>query len=100
MSNSNGTLTLVPPPLGYVVDFTNPKRQLVTQVYTVVVVENLLAMAFLLQRIYTRTGLMKSFQLEDGMFAHSFCLDYRLADAVQPLSLPHGYFLLVLKLLC
>ncbi|KAH6616245.1 hypothetical protein C7974DRAFT_441811 [Boeremia exigua] len=66
MSDVNGTLTLVPPPPGYVVDFENPQRQLQTQVYTVIVVENLLALAFLLQRMYTRIHLMKLFQIEDG----------------------------------
>ena len=66
MANVNGTLTLVPPPPGYVVDFENPQRQLETQVYTVIVVENLFALAFLLQFLYTRIYVMKLFQLEDG----------------------------------
>ncbi|KAH7094508.1 hypothetical protein FB567DRAFT_484751 [Paraphoma chrysanthemicola] len=51
MANINGTMVLVPPPPGYVVDFENPQRQLETQVYTVVAVENVLAFAFLLQRL-------------------------------------------------
>ncbi|KAF2844357.1 hypothetical protein T440DRAFT_410368 [Plenodomus tracheiphilus IPT5] len=65
MSNVNGTLTLVPPPPGYVVNFANPQRQLMTEMYTVTVVENILAFAFLLQRLYTRIHLMNLFQLED-----------------------------------
>ena len=66
MANVNGTLTLVPPPPGYVVDFENPQRQFETQVYTVIVVENLFALAFLLQFLYTRIYVMKLFQPEDG----------------------------------
>lgn len=84
MSKTNGTITLVPPPPGYVVNFANPTRQLETQVYAVVVVENLLAMTFLLQRIYTRTVLMKLFQLEDGMFARVYlcCLESTLLMSI------------------
>jgi hypothetical protein len=66
MANINGTITLVPAPPGYVVDFEHPQRQLVTEVYTVVVVENILALMFLLQRLYTRVVLMGLFQIEDG----------------------------------
>lgn len=66
MTSVNGTLVAVPPPPGYVVDFNNPQRRLESQVYTVIVVENLLALAFLLQRLYTRVHLMKLFQVEDG----------------------------------
>ncbi|KAJ4983180.1 integral membrane protein [Stagonosporopsis vannaccii] len=66
MADVNGTLTLIPPPPGYAVNFANPQRQLETQVYTVVVVGNLLALAFLLQRLYTRFCLMRLFQIEDG----------------------------------
>jgi len=66
MTDVNGTLTLIPPPPGYVVDFANPQRQLETPVYTVIVVGNLLALAFLSQRLYTRFRLMRLFQIEDG----------------------------------
>lgn len=66
MADTNGTLTVVPPPPGYVVEFQNPQRQLESRVYTVVVVENVLALAFLLQRLYTRVHLMKLFQIEDS----------------------------------
>ncbi|KAF2130674.1 hypothetical protein P153DRAFT_384935 [Dothidotthia symphoricarpi CBS 119687] len=67
MANINGTLTVVAPPPGYSVNFANPQRQLLTEVYVVVVVENLLAVAFLLQRVYIRSYLMKLFQTEDGI---------------------------------
>lgn len=66
MANVNGTMVLVPPPPGYVVDFANPQRQLMSAVYTVVVMENMLAFAFLLQRMFTRMYLMRLFQVEDG----------------------------------
>ena len=66
MPEVNGTVTLVAPPPGYIVDFENPQRQLQTQVYIVFVVENLFAFIFLLQRLYTKIRLMKLFQIEDG----------------------------------
>lgn len=65
MADVNGTLTLVPPPPGYVVNFESPQRQLVIETYTVTVIENILAFLFLSQRIYTRTHLMRLFELED-----------------------------------
>lgn len=73
MTDVNGTLTLIPPPPGYVVDFENPQRQLETQVYTVIVVGNLLALAFLSQRLYTRFRLMRLFQVEDGETGSGLC---------------------------
>jgi len=66
MANINGTLTMVAPPPGYSVNFQNPERQLMKEVYVVVVVENVLAVVFLLQRLYTRICLMRLFQIEDG----------------------------------
>jgi hypothetical protein len=66
MSNINGTITLIPPPAGYVVDFENPQLHYVTQSYIVAAVEMTLCLLFLIQRLYTKIVLMKSFQLEDG----------------------------------
>lgn len=67
MSNTNGTITIIPPPDGYVVDFANPQIQYMVESYTVAAVEMSLAFLFLVQRLYTKIVLMKSFQLEDGM---------------------------------
>ncbi|KAH7084862.1 hypothetical protein BKA63DRAFT_498353 [Paraphoma chrysanthemicola] len=83
MANINGTMVLVPPPPGYVVDFENPQRQLETQVYTVVAVENVLAFAFLLQRLYTRIYLMRLFQVEDALVV----LAWILSSATQAILL-------------
>ena len=66
MSNTNGTITLIPPPDGYVVDFENPQLNYVTESYIVAAVEMTLGLLFLIQRLYTKIVLMKSFQLEDG----------------------------------
>jgi hypothetical protein len=66
MANVNGVTTLIPPPDGYVVDFANPQRRLTTEMYTIFIAENILAFAFLLQRLYTKIRLMKQFQVDDG----------------------------------
>jgi hypothetical protein len=66
MSNTNGTITIIPAPDGYVVDFDNPQMQYVAQSYIVAAVEMTLAFLFLLQRLYTKIVIVKQFQLEDG----------------------------------
>jgi len=66
MSNVNGTMTMIPPPEGYVVDFANPARRLTTETYTVFIAENIIAIIFLAQRLYTKIRLMKQFQIDDG----------------------------------
>ena len=70
MPNVNGTETLIPAPEGYVVDFENPKIQYMVESYTVASVEMTIAFLFLIQRLYTKIALMKSFQLEDGTRFH------------------------------
>ncbi|CAO2653666.1 Nn.00g030770.m01.CDS01 [Neocucurbitaria sp. VM-36] len=65
MSNVNGTITMLPPPEGYVVDFANPRRRLVTETYVLFILENILAIIFLVQRLYTKIRLMRVFQIDD-----------------------------------
>ncbi|KAI4911090.1 hypothetical protein J4E90_007347 [Alternaria incomplexa] len=65
MATVNGVTTIIPPPDGYEVDFANPQRRLVTETYVVFIVENILALAFLGQRLYTKIRLMKQFQIDD-----------------------------------
>lgn len=71
MPNVNGTLTIIPSPPGYVVDFEHPQRRLVAVTYTITIVENIFAFAFLIQRLYTKIYLMKRFHLEDGNIQRS-----------------------------
>lgn len=66
MANVNGTMTIIPPPEGYVVDFAHPQRKLTTEAYTLFIAENILAFVFLVQRLYTKIRLMKQFQIDDG----------------------------------
>ncbi|KAH6870269.1 hypothetical protein BKA58DRAFT_384712 [Alternaria rosae] len=67
MSTVNGVTTIIPPPDGYEVDFANPQRRLVTETYVIFIVENILALAFLGQRLYTKIRLMKQFQIDDAL---------------------------------
>jgi hypothetical protein len=66
MSNVNGVITAIPPPDGYEVNFANPQRRLLTEAYVIFTVENILALMFLGQRLYTKVRLMKQFQIDDG----------------------------------
>lgn len=68
MAIINGTVTILDPPDGYVVDFDNPQIQYVVESYVVVAVEMTLCFLFLIQRLYTKIAIMKNFQLEDGEF--------------------------------
>lgn len=65
MSVINGTVTIIPPPAGYVVDFANPQRRLVSATYAIFSVGNFLALLFLIQRLYTKIRLTKLFQIDD-----------------------------------
>jgi hypothetical protein len=66
MGDTNGIITIIPAPEGYVVDFENPQMQYVVKSYIVVAVEMTLAFIFLVQRLYTKIAIMKKFQLEDS----------------------------------
>ncbi|KAJ4364604.1 hypothetical protein N0V83_009200 [Neocucurbitaria cava] len=74
MSNVNGTITMLPPPDGYVVNFENPQRRLVTETYILFIVENILAIIFLVQRLFTKTRLMRVFQVDDATVILSWAL--------------------------
>lgn len=74
MSNVNGTITMLPPPDGYVVNFENPQRRLVTGTYILFIVENILAIIFLVQRLFTKTRLMRVFQVDDGTLLYTYQL--------------------------
>jgi hypothetical protein len=67
MSNVNGIQTIIPPPDGYEVDFANPQRRLVTETYILFILEIIIALCFLVQRLYTKIRLMKQFQIDDGI---------------------------------
>ncbi|KAK8054671.1 hypothetical protein PG994_009738 [Apiospora phragmitis] len=64
----NGTITIMPPPPGYVVNFADPPQEGVTVMWTVCIVENILAVMFLAQRYYTKMFIVRKFQAEDGRY--------------------------------
>lgn len=96
MPKVSGTFTMVAPPPGYSVDFENPQRQLVAEVYIVFVVENLLAVAFLSQLLYTRIGVTKLFRIEDGKTIPDMVFG-TAADTKQVWLLLPRFFLWLLK---
>jgi hypothetical protein len=54
MSVTNGAITALPPPAGYVVDFENPQRQGDIVGYCVAGIGSLLALLFMGQGIYVK----------------------------------------------
>lgn len=66
MSMTDGVLTLLPAPDGYVVDFDNPQRQATHEAYWVASVGNVVALLFLMQKLYTKIHLDKRFQTDDS----------------------------------
>jgi hypothetical protein len=80
MSTVDGVTTIIPPPDGYEVNFANPQRRLITETYVIFIVENILALAFLGQRLYTKIRLMKQFQIDDGIVFRNDDLERLLTE--------------------
>lgn len=68
VTRADEIVALGQPPDGYVVDFEHPQRRADIQTYWCFGVGNFLALIFLAQRFYTKLHVVKSFQLDDGMF--------------------------------
>ncbi|KAJ0122432.1 hypothetical protein J7T55_002945 [Diaporthe amygdali] len=68
MSGTHSVLTVIPPPEGYIVNFSHPKRQGVTETYWIVSIGNFLALTFLAQKLYTKIFIDRRFQSDDGGF--------------------------------
>ncbi|KAF4984891.1 hypothetical protein FZEAL_44 [Fusarium zealandicum] len=72
----NGIEVAVEPPPGYQVDFDNPQTaaSTVTQAYWIFGVEFAIATAFLVQRIYTNTVLLRKFFIDDCLLILAWIL--------------------------
>ncbi|RYP34157.1 hypothetical protein DL767_004384 [Monosporascus sp. MG133] len=69
---TNGVITYLPAPEGYDVDFENPQRRYLTQIYSVAAVGNPLVLFFLSQRLYTKIFLARGLQIDDGFLIVSY----------------------------
>lgn len=63
----DGTLSLLPPPEHYVVDFENPQRQWVIEAYSITGGLNLVMLVFVAQRTYVKLWVHKKVDWDDGM---------------------------------
>lgn len=63
----SGQVTLLPPPDGYVANFTHPQRQYDIALYCASGIFSFLTLLFVAQRIYTSLVISKRFVLEDGL---------------------------------
>lgn len=68
MSLTDGVITVLPAPEGYVVDFENPQRNGVQAIYVTSGVGMVLALLFLGQRLYVSLMVRRKLGLDDGMF--------------------------------
>ena len=62
----DGTITLLPPPEGYEVNYADPARQANIETYYVTAFGNALAFLFILQKLYVNIGLEKKLQIDGG----------------------------------
>lgn len=76
MSVTDGVMTVIPPPPGYVVDFDHPQRNGDTAIYWVAGIGNLLALLFVSQRFYVNAWVRRKLGLDDAclMIAWIFCV--------------------------
>lgn len=66
MSLTNGVITVLPAPEGYVVDFDNPQRIAVPEAYYISGITTFLGCLMMAQRLYTKIALVRKFQWDDG----------------------------------
>ncbi|KAK8001106.1 hypothetical protein PG991_013328 [Apiospora marii] len=106
----NGTITIIPPPPGYVVNFADPPQEGVTVMWTVCIVENILAVLFLAQRFYTKIVIVQKFQAEDvtvliawltsvATQAHLLHLYYIKAVGVHAFEMPLDRYIVFSKII-
>jgi len=72
MPMTDGVLTVLPAPAGYVVDFENPIRNGDVAGYWVTGVGLILSSSFLAMRMYTKLVITKNFALDDAALLASF----------------------------
>lgn len=78
MSMTDGVLTVLPAPEGYVVNFENPPQIGNIGGYFVTGFGLALASAFLFMRLYTRIAITRNFGIEDGNVQSPVLIQLRL----------------------
>ena len=84
MPMTNGVLTVLPPPAGYVVDFDNPARIGNVAGYWVTGIALVISTSCLAMRMYTKLVITKNFSFDDAALLLSFvsgtgvCTELRL----------------------
>jgi len=64
---TNGVITFLPPPEGYVVDFDNPQQQDALKHFLIFGILGSLAILCLLQRLYVKYYITRGLKIDDGM---------------------------------
>jgi hypothetical protein len=97
MATTDGVITLLPPPEGYVVNFDNPTRQGEHEAYYIAGFGLAISFLFFMQRMYVKIFLAGGLQIDDSKFTtchfftslHFFLLGVGSWPLVNPIDL-HG----------
>lgn len=68
MSVTDGIVTIIPAPAGYVVNFEHPQRNSELATYIVTGVGLFLSLLFILQRFYVNAVIGRRIGIDDGMY--------------------------------
>jgi hypothetical protein len=68
MATTDGVITLLPPPEGYVVNFDNPTRQGEHEAYYIAGFGLAISFLFFMQRMYVKIFLAGGLQIDDSKF--------------------------------
>ncbi|KAF5657790.1 integral membrane protein [Fusarium heterosporum] len=74
MATTDGVITLLPPPEGYVVDFDNPERQGEHEAYYIAGFGLAISFLFFMQRMYVKIFLVGGLQIDDFFLILSYIL--------------------------
>jgi hypothetical protein len=74
MATVDGVTVVMPPPEGYVVDFDNPQRNYLLANYLAAGFGMTFAFLFLVQRLYVKIVVMRSFGIDDYCCAAAWIL--------------------------
>jgi hypothetical protein len=67
MTLTDGVITAIPAPAGYVVDFANPQKNRDIAIYVVSGIGMTLSTLFMAQRLYVNFAVRRKLGLDDGM---------------------------------
>ncbi|CAG7555849.1 unnamed protein product [Fusarium equiseti] len=98
----DGVPVAIPPPDDYKVNFENPQRNSVTEAYWLYGVGNFLSLAFILQRVYVKGFLQRTFRVDDACLGIAYVFSVVLQtliirDFIRGVMGTHGWEMPITK---